>query len=619
MTHPIKVLATGFVVLVLLSLPLFWIRFICEASITAGMPEETQSIDRVQPCGIVPPEIENDPNVAHHSSVSASLHDEEKLASLGIGSYLISRYPGGSLSDVYQLGDSHQWIYFDKTSGLLACNYTGTQVLPDRGIRFRIVRAYVGPEGIAETPDKTLGRFVDPIIENNWSPRNPQNPRELIVYDKQLRRFIKIDFGKMSTVKGPELPIDKSDQPIQIGRLQACGFPMYLHWQSPSVKVSRLDPNDVHSSSDYQPILPDLRTGGAGPYLLALHQSGVIHLLDRDTLKFAQVAGSLPAPETYFGTKPSVTPKDLLGYQVWPLVLSKFYLADGKLHKMAFGEPELYELEAFDASRRARQDGAALDMLYELDAFDASPSPRASRQMQSQQVASRVEREYLGMFVASVSRDGTAMALAVFNAQGKRVKIEYTSLPIDEGRHTSYLQSTRAAYWKAPWAPVATISKYLVENLHPPILSLASCFTASAFEAGSGHRALFLLPNSFVAIIARDAPENIAERLFSVLALMLPSIILALWLNWRVGKDAALVGLSRKARRWWTLGILAFSLAGYITYRLTRPKVTLVTCVNCGHPRRPDMDKCHRCASPWHVPELTPPAWRVLDSESAAG
>jgi hypothetical protein len=28
------------------------------------------------------------------------------------------------------------------------------------------------------------------------------------------------------------------------------------------------------------------------------------------------------------------------------------------------------------------------------------------------------------------------------------------------------------------------------------------------------------------------------------------------------------------------------------------------------------MDKCHRCGSPWHVPELTPPAWRVVDGDA---
>jgi uncharacterized paraquat-inducible protein A len=91
-----------------------------------------------------------------------------------------------------------------------------------------------------------------------------------------------------------------------------------------------------------------------------------------------------------------------------------------------------------------------------------------------------------------------------------------------------------------------------------------------------------------------------------------PSIILAIWLAYRVSKNAVVVGLSENARHYWIIGTLAFGLAAYITYRLTRPRITLVTCLNCGKMRRPDMAKCHRCKSDWHVPELAPPAWRVL-------
>ena len=591
--YPMKVLATGFVVLVLLSLPLFWIRFACETSIAAGMPDETQSIDRVQPCGIVPAELENDPNVADHSSVSARLQSERLFLSLGIAHHLSAMYPGGGRSSVHFLA-GEEWMYFDQKSGQLVCNYLDTQIMPDKSAKAMNVRVFIGPKGISETPDRTLGRFADPIMDGNWHLRGP---RELMVYDKLLRCFFKIDSIKKTVAKGPELAKDGSHEPIQIGQIEKNRFSVYVNWEPPQVKVPAKDPNDSRMSGDYEPIIPDFHAPGAGPYLLVLDRTGRIDLLDKDTLEFAGTAcWRLPAPETYFGTTPSVTPKDLLSYQVRPLVLSKFYLEDGRLLRRTFGEPELYE----------------------LDAFDASPTPKASRQMQSQQVASRMEREYLGMFVASVSRDGTALALAVFDAQGKQIKTEYTRLPVYEGPQTSYLQSSKAAYWQTRWAPVSTICKYLAENLHPPILSLASYFIASTFEASSGHRALFLLPNSYVAMISRDSRGHVVEKFIAALWLILPSILLAIWLSWRVGKDAAIVGLSRQARRWWMLGTIAFGLAGYITYRLTRPRVTLVTCANCGHPRRPDMEKCHRCASDWHVPELIPPAWRVLDAQAAA-
>jgi hypothetical protein len=97
------------------------------------------------------------------------------------------------------------------------------------------------------------------------------------------------------------------------------------------------------------------------------------------------------------------------------------------------------------------------------------------------------------------------------------------------------------------------------------------------------------------------------------LLLMTPATLLALWLAARILRDASTLGLSKNVRRFWVIAALTFGLTGYITYRLTRPKVSLVTCVNCGKPRRTDTGICHRCGSKWDVPELTPPAWRVLN------
>jgi len=113
--------------------------------------------------------------------------------------------------------------------------------------------------------------------------------------------------------------------------------------------------------------------------------------------------------------------------------------------------------------------------------------------------------------------------------------------------------------------------------------------------------------------MARDYEGNIFYKFLLVLLLMLPGILFAGLLGWLVSRDAVIIGLSHNARRFWLAGTLVFGLPAYITYRLTRPKITFVTCTNCGKPRRPDTDICHRCGSKWEVPELTPPAWRVLN------
>ena len=586
LNYPVKVFATGFVVLTLLSIPLFWFRFFCQTSLSVKMPEDAKGV-YIRPSGLVPPELENDPNVVSHSRVSASI-DEGRAPPvfLGIFDYFIARFPGERRSSVYFFSSERDCMYFDKKTGQIVRFYTDKQTMPDKTTREKIVQLYIGPEGVSETPGKTLGRFIDPIIdrgwlEHRWRDSRWEKLRDLILYDRKLQCFFKIDFNQRTVIKGPKPSKDyRRHKPIQIGQLSKTTFELnYLDWTPPRIKVPDEDPNKTELRTELRPIIPTFHDCDAGPYLLVLDETGRVDLLDKETLEFvtgtpefAGVAGRLPGPETYFGSKGSVKPKDLLGYDVWPLSLTTYFFESPEEVRVTFGDPSFL--------------------------FKRSPA--------------RVERKYLGMFAASLSRDGTALALAVFDENGKVIKTEYSRLPKQEGRYTTYLQSSKAVFFEARWSPVLTIGKYLAENLHPPLLSVASYFTASAFEAASGHRALFFLPNSFIAMKAEDRGENIAERFMSALWLILPSIILAIWLSIRVNKDTVTLGFSENARLYWIMGTLAFGLTAYITYRLTRPKITLVTCPNCGKMRRPDMAKCHRCKSDWHVPELIPPAWRVL-------
>ena len=159
-----------------------------------------------------------------------------------------------------------------------------------------------------------------------------------------------------------------------------------------------------------------------------------------------------------------------------------------------------------------------------------------------------------------------------------------------------------------PW--LAT--KYLIESLHPPALTLASFFTAYSFEAGATHRALFLMPNSFVAL-QRDREASLFVQFLWALLFMVPALLFAGFLAWRVVRDAEVVGLSRRARWLWLLGTIAFGLPAYITYRVTRPRAALTRCRNCGEFRSVEMETCHRCGSGWDVPHLDAPRWRIVD------
>ncbi len=576
--YPVKVFATGFIVLVLLSLPLFYIRKICEGSLLEGMPQDVRKV-AITPSGLVPDEYENDPNVGIHSQISAYMYRDSSLSS-GIFDYLRARIPGGRLSNVYYFESDDECMYFDKKSGLIVHHYQDIQVMPDKSRPGKWIQIYIGPEGVSQTPDQVLGRFIEPIVACDWIYRIQEESRELIVYDKKLRRFFKIDFNKETVTKGPELGKEnRRYEPIQIGLLRKPGFD--INWSPPQIKEFEEDKNQGRYMGDSKPVIPNALGRRAGPYLLVLDKSGLIYLLDKESLKFVQVdgrpapTGRLPRPVSYFGEKGGIArPQDLLGYEVRPLTLTTFYFENPEHKKEYFGEPY-------------------------LEAIKSSPS--------------KIERKYLGMFAASLSRNGTVLTLSVFDEKGREIKSVDSNFTQQEGNRTRTYPSSKAVFFRPPWASTFTIGKYLAENLHPPVLSLGSYFTASSFEAAAGHRALFFLPNSFIAMRGRSHRGHFVERFFGALGWIFPSIIFSIWLATRVSKNAVVVGLSKNTRLYWVIGTLAFGLAAYITYRLTRPTITLVTCQNCGRMRRPDMARCHRCKSEWLVPELTPPAWRVLD------
>ncbi|MCH7559492.1 MAG: hypothetical protein IIB56_18850 [Planctomycetes bacterium] len=545
LNYPVKVFVTGFIVLVLLSLLLFWIRFACEAWLFEIMPRGARSVS-ISPSGLVPPELENDPNVVSHSSVHTDIHTKAPLF-LGGFDYFIARIQGGRRSNVYFFHSDENYMYFDKELSQIFYHYIEKQKRPDGTTSLKDVELYIGPEGVSETADKTLGRFIDPVISGiYWGP---EKLRELILYDKKLRCFFKIYFNKRTVIKGPKLKKGDPHKPIRIGRLMSKNYPLflpYLDWRPPKIRVPDKDPNKTDLRTELRPIIQTGYERDAGPYLLVLDETGRIDLLDKETLKFVRrppefsgVAGRLPGPKNYFGSRSLVTPRDLLGYHVQPLALTTYFFENPEEVVVTFGDP-----------------------FY---------SPERS--------PARIDRKYLGMFTASLSRDGTALALAVFDEKGKMIADDHTKLPKYEGLRipsvrSRYVRSNKAVFFEAPWASTLTIGKFSAENLHPPILSVASYFTASAFEAASGHRALFFLPNSFIAMKGRDYRGNFAERFFSALWWILPSIILAILLAWRVGKNAAVVGLSENARHYWIIGTLGFGLAAYITYRLTRPKIT---------------------------------------------
>jgi hypothetical protein len=207
--------------------------------------------------------------------------------------------------------------------------------------------------------------------------------------------------------------------------------------------------------------------------------------------------------------------------------------------------------------------------------------------------------EYKGLVAGGIGPDIFRPGFLVFDKDGIQIGEEWGDVELS----------------KFAGGPALSITNFVLETLHPAILQLAAYFTTLRFDGADGPTSLFVLPNSLVGRKGAElSAEDIVEYILG-LWVIFPSLAISLLLAWRVEKDVRKVGLSPREKFWWMVTTVAFGLTAYITYRLSRPQLALVTCANCGRPRRPDMERCHQCGSRWLVPELIAPLWRVIEKQ----
>ncbi|MFH1371827.1 MAG: zinc ribbon domain-containing protein [Planctomycetota bacterium] len=559
--HLLNVIATGIVVMALLSVSLFWGRLFFSTHINDFIPESSARII-ISPSGLVPgepapqqvesslrpqrePPGANEPNF-EFSQVYASMEDKRYVLLSTIGAFwdiVAKTMPYQDVNErvYYWYKNENEYLCFDKHNGLIIRHYK-----PDSKDRAGKGEYFAGPNGISGIAESSLGRFYDPIITKVWE----KGPSRVCLYDKKIRRFYVIDFDDSSVEKGMQLTEGDSREPVAIGEVVNVlhiDEPL-ITWSSPRIwNAAQSDwepqgvflPGDGQSGEKYHFRMFDWSLS----FIPVLDRAGQIYIYNTSEKSLAS-AGYLPFPQSLFTFEPhsEVTrPRNVLAYAVCPLY----------------------------AVRRLPDD--------------------------SNKAPENIDVKYFGMSVACVSREGTEIALAVFDPNGRMI---YRG---DTGTMTS-----------SEPTPLAATVLLLLENLQPPVFEVASYLSGNYFEASAGHRALFVLPNSFLGMLGRYTGSKFDREVFGPM-LIGPSLILSVWLAFRVRKDATLVGLSGTAKKWWTIGTIAFGLPAYITYRLTRHKEVLVTCQNCGKMRRPDMERCHRCGSKWKIPELTPPNWRICD------
>jgi len=545
----VNVLATGAIVVLLLSLGLFWARWFCAAQRGDLLPEAERKAEVPLPLSLSSPRAGEDPNGRFPRYLAAEMTPGPApvtcLLGLGAVQYVEQHLPGGAGSDIYRWNSPPDGIsvYYDRSLGLIV--YQGLESRPsaDGTPAWRWFTCYAGPEGIGEKPEEKLGRFSSPVADR--SMLHPQ-----IIYDPVLRRFFAIEWSERKLRQGPQLLPNDTHEPVQIRTLQRLPVSLDL--------VPRAASRETQG--DKSVLLGAFFS--TDDRLLVLDRSGRIDLLDSQTLTFVGMAGRLGSPAPLFGFPRPTRPEDVISYTVSPIGISRGTAGQG--------------------------------------------------------------RTYAGCAVATISREGTGLRLDVYDANGQSVGgddmgfrpyVETADGKITRGQS---IPSTQAVYSYLPGAQVLTLAKFTFENLHPPVFLLASYLAGPHLAATAGYRSLFLLPDSFVAMSARDTHAGLVGRVSRAFLLATPALLLSLLLAWRVTRDGGRLGLSKNTRAAWFAGTIVFGLPAYLTYRLTRPRATLVTCTNCGVGRRPDRERCHRCGSPWVVPELVPPAWRVLGAPEEA-
>jgi hypothetical protein len=546
----VRTAATGLMALVLLAVPLSLGRYVCDGLLACRMDAEA----KISPLGLLSPEIENDPNVEEHSAASAGFslsYGDFPIVHAIFGSYYYE-FSRNSYVGPYLLENSGIIQYFQSRSRGMLHTYRARGSASPRILR-RVHLDEVGGQLVCHRED--ANRRPD---EFTWKWH------EVVDFYAGPGGVFQDQRGNIGRFESPVVYFGPSE-----GRIRA---------PSPCVVYDK-------KSSCFFAIDFESQTVRKGP---EVQDSSIRLACIGPSAGSDFLSTSFYNPSTEYGSR---LPFEVLNDSGLLSVVEESGRIDVlDLNTLELSGPMGYlprpQTPVGWGPARPR------DLLeYDVLVLATLPVPTGEGP-----ITSKMKFGYLGSVTSSLSQQGTSVALAIFDRDGNMVNKAHT----------------KADFFKVPWGPAWIVTKGVFESLHPPVLTLASYFTAYSFEARSTHRALFLMPNSFVAM-ARDYEGNVFYALLIVALLMAPGFMFACVLAWRVDRDAARFGLSPNARRLWLLGTLAFGLAGYITYRLTRPQVTLVTCANCGHPRRPDVDQCHRCASPWHVPELTPPAWRVLE------
>ena len=484
----LKVVSVGLITLVLLSVTFFGIRKITDnVAFTFVWPLFEHS--KVKMPSRLTDDLDKQPETVEPSSLRVKF-GAGNIYSTGFGIYKESKriapYFQTYTSDFQTTKNSGQLIYFDPQTGLFVYSNYKKTTINHKDTWNKDIIAYAGPKGVSETPSKSLGRFFSPIAsivkerydlepglsadknlpekrrrrQKKWATRFKHD--RFIVYDSNQNCFCKINFDTGEVIKGPKLSSTETIEPVQINWIGK--EIMRLQWSPPMIEVEKE--------------VDEVVFGGKGPGLPGTHESKRIRIRREHQIHPEAQAIRLTVPRDLFF-----------------LILDK----TGNIFKLDLNTLVLTERLGHLPTSFGRYNPGVSDSINHLFGYQALA---VIKQEQDQ-------TQYKGLVTASVDRDTWRVAISVFDEKGI----------VRQNRIFYFIDTLE----NQPGGLLYMVTKYLVENLQPALFGLASYASENSFEATAGHRALFFLPNSFVAMFARDNDAPLLGR-WIILLLMIRGV-----------------------------------------------------------------------------------------------
>jgi len=617
----VNVMTTGFLVLLVFCVSLFWCRVYSQA-----FARERLGV-HLSPSGLVTGDIEKDPNTVVPSRLVCERERAPEWIFLGsdggfddwwYANFMRDRL-GPQARSVQVSSARHEdgWAKraWQPKTGQIVETLFAERKTKERTIRWdQRVNAYVGPLGFSEQQTEALGRFHDPQVANDAAGKHT-----LLIYDRKERCFFRLDFAEQSIQQGPEIPSAMSI--LQMGDLSKNKEFLSTSWYAPQrleTEQEREERIKKRQRSYGYGMEEDLVTEGYG--------------MDSRMMEAYGIGPGMPGSPYGGGSEePMIDPMMMDPNGIGPgQPGSPYGEGPGGLMMDPRMDPRMVEWirgggrRGNDLERVAILQGrlsAPRGMIFVLSTSGAvhgldeetlqlSPAlGRFSRRMRVkantpksalayQVKALHIGQEYAGCVVSTLARDGKRLGVAVFDKTGITVSDSSSGYTLRHGMTANVI--------------TAIALGRVADVLNPLGLSLVSLAYGANSEAMLSHRSLFISPNAFAASDVQVFDGATADRVAMAVFLGVLSLLMAIFLAWLINRDAARLGIPRSTRNAWTWTTLAFGLVAYITYHLTRPKLSLVTCANCGRLRRVDQGQCHLCDATWDVPELEAPAWRVV-------